>query len=45
VLPVTVQAKTDVVRLARGTTYSFRVRLVTLTREVSWPQVVGLNVV
>jgi hypothetical protein len=44
VLPVTVQAKTDVVGLTVGTTYSFRVRPVTLTGEGNWTQVVSLNV-
>jgi len=44
VLPVTLQAKTDVGGLTVGTTYYFRVRPVTLTGEGNWTQVVSLNV-
>jgi len=44
VLPVTLQAKTDVGGLTVGTTHYFRVRPVTLTGEGNWTQVVSLNV-
>jgi hypothetical protein len=43
VLPVTLQAKTDVVGLTVGTTYYFRVRPVTLTGEGNWTQLASLN--
>lgn len=43
-LPVTLQAKTDVLALTPGTTYYFRVRPVTKDGEGNWTQVVSLLV-
>jgi hypothetical protein len=43
-LPVTLQAKTEVTGLASGTAYSFRMRPVTKAGEGNWTQVVSLLV-